>query len=65
MRPMEHPTISTPSAPGARGPEADAGTDEPYIPHFRSLTMPGLGSGPILPAWLRKLFRRTDTPTAR
>jgi hypothetical protein len=64
MRPMEHPA-NTPSAAGAHGPQADAGIDEPYIPHFRSLTMPGLAKGPILPAWLSKLFRRTDTPAAR
>jgi hypothetical protein len=60
MRPMEHAT-NTPSAAGTRGPQAGTDTDEPYIPHFRSLTMPGLAKGPILPEWLRKLFRRTDT----
>jgi hypothetical protein len=65
MRPVEHSTISTPSATGASGPQADADTDEPYIPHFRSLTMPGLAKGPIVPAWLSKLFPRKDTPAAR
>jgi hypothetical protein len=62
---MEHSTISTPPATGARGPQADADTDEPYIPHFRSLTMPGLAKGPIIPEWLLKPFRRKDTPASR
>jgi hypothetical protein len=65
MRPMEHSTISTRSAAGARGPQTDAATDEQYIPHFRSLTMPGLAKGPILPEWVHRLFRRTDTPASR
>lgn len=33
--------------------------------HFEQLTVPGLGSGPILPEWLSKLFRRKDTPASR
>jgi hypothetical protein len=34
--------------------------------NFKPMTLPSLGgSGPILPAWLRRLFRRTDTPAAR
>jgi len=64
MRPMEH-TTNTPSAAGTPSPQTDTATDERYIPHFRSLTMPGLAKGPILPTWLRKLFRRTDTPASR
>ena len=60
MKGMEHSTIGTPSAPDARGPQTDAATDERYIPNFRSLTMPGLAKGPILPAWVHKLFRRKD-----
>jgi hypothetical protein len=64
---MEHSTIGTPPATGVRGPhaDADADTEEPYIPHFRSLTMPGLAKGPIIPEWLSKFFRRKDTPASR
>jgi hypothetical protein len=61
MRPMEHSSTSTLSAAGPHGPQTDAATDERYIPHFRSLTMPGLAKGPILPVWLRKPFRRKAT----
>jgi len=50
---------------GAHGTQADTGNDESYVPHFRSLTMPGLAKGPILPAWLSKLFRRKDAPASR
>jgi hypothetical protein len=33
--------------------------------HFESTKLPSLGgTGPILPEWLRKLFRRKDTPAA-
>jgi hypothetical protein len=62
---MERSTITTSSVAGSRGLQTDAATDERYVPHFRSLTMPGLAKGPILPEWLRKLFRRTETPAAR
>jgi hypothetical protein len=70
MRPMEHSTASRQPATDRSGVgqhrrQADADTDEPYIPHFRSLITPGVASGPILPEWLRKLFRRTDTHTSR
>jgi hypothetical protein len=60
---MEHPTISPPPVPDPRDPQADA--DEQYIPHFRSLTMPGLVKGPIIPTWLSKRFRRKDAPAPR
>jgi hypothetical protein len=68
MRPMEHPTASQSSTPdrsaiGRHRTQADADTHE-RDPQIRSLTMPGLAKGPILPEWLRKLFRRTDTPAA-
>jgi hypothetical protein len=33
--------------------------------HFRSLITPGVASGPILPVWLTKRFRRKDTRVAR
>ena len=32
--------------------------------NFEQLIVPGLGSGPILPEWLSKLFRRKDTHAA-
>ena len=68
MRPMVDTTSSTRSPVAVRRPQAGADTDEPYIPHFRSLTMPGLVKGPILPEsvskFFRKLLRRTDTPAA-
>jgi hypothetical protein len=32
--------------------------------NFEQLIVPGLGSGPILPAWLSKLFRRKNTQAA-
>jgi len=67
MTPMGRST-TTPSVPGSHGTQAGPATDDRYVPHFRSLTMPGLAKGPILPAilpeWLRKLFRRTETPAA-
>ena len=65
MNAMEHPALSAPPAAGARGTHTSATTDEQYIPHFRSLTMPGLAKGPIVPAWLRRRFRHKDTPAAR
>jgi hypothetical protein len=62
MTGMEHSTVSTPFAADTRRPQIDAATYERYTPHFRSLSMPGLAKGPILPAWLRKRLRRKDTP---
>jgi hypothetical protein len=32
-------------------------------PQIRSLITPGVASGPILPAWLRKRFQRRHTHT--
>jgi hypothetical protein len=53
---MEHTTASQP-------PVAQAATDtgEQDRPQIRSLITPGLMSVPPIPAWLRKLLRRTDT----
>lgn len=62
MSAMEDSAVSTPSAADADRPRFDPTTYEHYTPHFRSLTMPGLAKGPILPAWLRKRFRRKGTP---
>jgi hypothetical protein len=44
---------------GKRSTQFDPDT---YVPHFRSLITPGLMSVPPMPAWLRRLFRHTDTP---
>jgi hypothetical protein len=37
--------------------------------YYKSVKMPGVAKGPILPesvsAYFRKLFRRNDTPTSR
>jgi len=65
MREMEHSTASQPPAADPRRTQTDADTDEPYVHHYRSVITPGLMSIPPVPAWLRKLFRRTDTPAAR
>jgi hypothetical protein len=39
--------------------------NERELPHFESLTLPGLFKGPILPEWMRKPFRRKNTPAPR
>jgi hypothetical protein len=47
----------------------DVGADEPYVPHFKPLNMPGVASGPLLPeplrAYFRKRFRRKSAPATR
>jgi hypothetical protein len=66
MRPMEHTTTSQPPAADPRLPQAAGDdTNEQDRPQIRSLTMPGLAKGPLLPEWLRRPFRRTDTPASR
>jgi hypothetical protein len=67
---MERSTTGQPptadrSEIGQRHTLAGADTDERDIPHFESLILPALVSVPPMPAWLRKFFRRTDTPAAR
>ena len=56
------------SAP-PQGDRSTATTDTavrtPGTRHFQSLILPGLAKGPILPAWLRRPFRRTDTHASR
>ena len=74
MSAMEPPTTGQPS--GGRDPIPAPSTDAdetffktPNAPpgfHFEQETVPGLmGTGPILPEWLRKRFRRKDAPAAR
>ena len=59
MKPMTHPTTEQ-HRPGT----ADTSADKPD-PQIRSLILPDLISAEaLIPEWLRKLFRRNDTPTA-
>ena len=68
MSAMEHPT--TPDQPAATDPRqtqaagTDTGEQTRDRPHFESLTLPDLMSVPLFVAWLRKPFRRKDTPAA-
>jgi hypothetical protein len=59
MSPMERSTISRTSSADSPHTETNATTSERELPHFRSLTMPGLMKGPLIPAWLRKIFQAT------
>jgi hypothetical protein len=43
----------------------DVDMNERELPHFESLTLPGLFKGPILPEWMRKPFRRKNAPASR
>lgn len=64
MRGMEHSTASRRTAPAnatQTGRPAKAYGDR----NFEQTKVPGLGSGPILPECLRKLFRHKDTPAAK
>jgi hypothetical protein len=65
MKPMEHSTAERSPAGDSLHTQADSDTDEREIPQIRSLSMPGLAKGPILPAWLRRLLGRADPPAAR
>jgi hypothetical protein len=57
---MEHSTVGQPSASDPR--RTDSTPDTLHIGHTK---LPSLGgTGPILPEWLRKLFRRKDTHAA-
>jgi hypothetical protein len=65
---------STASHPAASEPERadgiETGRTNKVKAHgdrnFETQILPGLvGSGPILPEWLRRLFRRTDTHASR
>jgi hypothetical protein len=58
MSRMEHSTVSPQAAAEPRRTHAAADTNERDVPHFRSLRVPGLVSGPLLATWLRKPFRR-------
>ncbi len=70
MRLMKHsitdrPPSTTPGDMSTGTTDRGPGTPH-YTRHFRSLTLPGLVStDALVPAWLRRRFRRTDTPAAR
>lgn len=70
MKFMEHSTTDRP--PSTTTGDTSTGTTDRgpgtphYTRHFRSLILPGLVStDALVPAWLRKLFSRPDTPAAR
>jgi hypothetical protein len=67
MRSMEQPTTSQPTRDYPRTPDGKYKytTWDGRPLHFESTTVPGLVSGPLLAASLRKLFRRKDAPAAR
>ena len=67
---MEHSTTGRPTGTAPEDTSTgttDRGPGTPhYTRHFQSLILPGLVSADALvPAWLRRLFRRTDTPASR
>jgi len=68
-------SVMEPSAT-SRSPAADpsrtrtgADTDEPYVHRYKSVKMPGVAKGPILPEpvskFFRNRFRRKHTAAAR
>lgn len=68
MRPMKRSTVSQP--PISEPPRTDAtetGMNEKAHGdrNFEPMILPGLGSGPLLPEWVHRLFRRKDAPAAR
>lgn len=62
-------TIAQPATADPNRVRPGVGADEPYVPHFKSLNMPGVASSPVLPeplrAYFRKRFRRKSAPAAR
>jgi hypothetical protein len=66
MKPMEHTSTDRQSTVGPRRTQADRTDTDALDPQIRSLILPDLVSADaLIPAWLRRLFRRTDTPAAR
>jgi hypothetical protein len=57
---IELPTAGRPSPPEpAHATETGRTEKAPADRHFEQTTLPSLGgSGPLLPVWLRKFFRR-------
>jgi hypothetical protein len=66
MRPMEHTSTDRQPSADPRRAQADGADTDERDPQIRSLILPDLVSADaLIPAWLRRLFRRTDTPAAR
>jgi hypothetical protein len=64
MSAMEPSTAGRP--PASESVHTDSTETKAYGDrHFKPVVAPGLGGRPLLPEWLRKHFRRTDTPAAR
>jgi hypothetical protein len=64
MNAMEPSTTSQPST--SEAVPADSTDRKAYGErHLKPVITPGLLKSPILPEWLRKTFRRTETPAAR
>jgi hypothetical protein len=71
MRHMKHPTVRQPPAPDRseigqlRANATETGPKAHGNRHFKQMILPDLvGSGPILPEWLSRLFRRKDGGSA-
>jgi hypothetical protein len=66
MSVMEPATTSQPPAADPLRTRTGADTDEPRVHRFKSVKMPGVAKGPILPDWVhnwaRRLFKRA-TPS--
>jgi hypothetical protein len=62
MRPMEHSTASRQPVPEPTNATETGRTKKAHGErNFEQMILPGLGSGPILPEWVRKRFKRKDT----
>jgi hypothetical protein len=63
---MEHSTASRQPVPEPTNATETGRTKKAHGErNFEQMILPGLGSGPILPEWVRKLFRRKDTHEPR
>jgi hypothetical protein len=58
MSAIEPPTAGqSPPPEPAQATEIGRTENAPADRHFKQATLPGLGAGPLLPEWFRKLFR--------
>jgi hypothetical protein len=64
---MEHSTANRQSVPETKSPTETGGTKKAHgNRNFEQMILPSLGgTGPILPEWVRKRFRRKDTAASR
>jgi hypothetical protein len=60
---IEPPTAGRPPPPEpAHATETGRTEKAPADRHFEQMTLPSIGgTGPLLPEWFRKLFRRSST----